>query len=325
MKQKILFFLKSLVSNNTCIDGGRKKPWYVAIIIFLLSIILSVIPSTVIELQKHGDKNFDSTTFYAAEATTLFAEDLSKGTFGEGQFLVEKIGKESHLIVKGDVSAYYEFEVSGQKLGYAFQYCVNDASLNKYIQAFSTGTNGNDGANVSFFLFSPDKVYISLLDPSNPSLAKRVLTLSCINAYKKVGEEDIVKSFVKGENQTETVNKTWANWKVLIKNFYNQTRLRSAGIQLAICSAINAAVVLIMGFMVWVLTRGKNNPYRLFTVWQCFATAFWATTTPALLTVGLGFLIKNFASMMFPLLIGVRVMWLSMKSLRPDGSGYAAE
>ena len=95
--------------------------------------------------------------------------------------------------------------------------------------------------------------------------------------------------------------------------------------QLGIISAVNAGIVLIMGFMLWILTRGKNNPYRLFTVWEAFKMAFWACISPALITVALGFLITNFAATMFPLLVGVRIMWMSMKSLRPDGSGYAAD
>jgi len=323
MKQNIKLFLSTLISNNSAIDAGRKKPWYAAIIVFFISILLAVIPSTVIELQKHGDKNFASNTYYAAEATTLFAKDVANGKFGD-KLLVYKVDKQSTLLADETVSAYYEFTVENQKIGFAFQYCNNDERIEYYSNAFGPGTSENPGANVSYILFSPDKVYISLLDPSNPSLAKRVLTLPCIDAYKKVGEKDIVNAYEEGSSSSDTINKTWSNWKTLIKNFYNQARLRNAGIQLAVSSAIDAVVVLIMGLMVWILTRGKNNPYHLFSVWHCFATAFWAALTPAILTVGLGFLIQSFASMMFPLLVGVRVMWLTMKSLRPDGSGYAA-
>ena len=146
-------------------------------------------------------------------------------------------------------------------------------------------------------------------------------TLSSAAAYKKQFSSE---AFVSGDDLTDTANKTWGNWTNLIKKFYNQTRLKAAGVQLGIMSAVNVGIVLIMGFMVWVLTRGKNNPYRLFNVWECYKIVFWAALTPAVLTSGLGFLIKTFASTIFPLLLGVRVMWLSMKSLRPDGSGYAA-
>ena len=53
MKQNIKLFFASLISNNACIDGARKKPWYAAIIIFFISLILSVVPTTVFK-NKEG-------------------------------------------------------------------------------------------------------------------------------------------------------------------------------------------------------------------------------------------------------------------------------
>ena len=315
VKQNIKLFFTSLISNNACIDAGRKKPWYAAIIIFFVSIILSVIPTTVLELQKQGDKNFSSTTFMTREATALFAKDLQDEP--ANNFVVIKQEKESFLQSTEFDKCYYFDLADGQKLGYAFSYVDSNTKVDYKVEQFKE-------ANVSFFIFTPDTVYISVLDPSNPSLAKRIINLQCIKAYKKVGENQLKESYVAGSNKTETANETWANWKVLIKNFYNQTRLRAAGLQLGIMSAINVGIIAIMGFMVWVLTRGKNNPYRMFNVWECYKIVFWAALTPGILTSGLGFLIKSFASTIFPLLLGVRVMWLSMKSLRPDGSGYAA-
>ena len=48
--------------------------------------------------------------------------------------------------------------------------------------------------------------------------------------------------------------------------------------------------------------------------------AYWATITPAILTTGLGFLLTSFSQVLFPLLLGVRIMWLSMKLLRPENA-----
>ena len=313
MKQNIKLFFTTLISNNACIDAGRKKPWYAAIILFFISVILSVIPSSVLELKKQGDKNFSSTTFLTNQAVTRFAKDLQDSEF-DGQMIVVHQDKDAFLAAQPFDKCYYT--VSGaQEIGYAFSYCA-EADVDAKIAQFNE-------ANVSFFIFTSEKLYISILDPSNPSLGKRILNLSCIKAYKKVGDNEIKESYVEGENLTDSVNKTWNNWKTLIRKFYNQTRLRAAALQLAIMSAINVGIMAIMGFMVWVLTRGKNNPYRIFTVWECYKIVFWAGISPAILTAGLGFLIQTFASTLFPLLLGVRVMWLSMKSLRPDGSGYA--
>lgn len=308
MKQNILFFLKSLVSNNTCIDGARKKPWYAAVIIFLLGIILSVIPTSVMELKNHADKNFDSTTFGLREASYEFANYIKETP--DSIFYLVKEEKTGRLVADETIS----FTSSNN---FVFRYVTNEHANEKITE--------HVGANQSYIIFTEDVVYVSVLDPNSPDGNNPKVRFACGNAYKKLERNDLRDLVKDGSNLTEKVNNTWLNFKGLIRKLYRQTRLKSAGVQLAISSAINVGVTLIMGFMVWVLTRGKNNPYRLFTVWQSFATAFWASLTPGILTVGLGFLIKNFASMIFPLLLGVRVMWLTMKSLRPDGSGYAAQ
>lgn len=309
--KNVKLFLKSLISNNAAIDGARKKPWYAAIIIFFLSLILSVIPSTVMELNKKGDKYFESTTYGAIEATTEFSEYLQ--TTDKKTFTIKETENGNYLV--GDETVHFErYNSKANKVDFVFQYSSNDRA-NKYMASY-------DKKEVSYFVFTPDTVYIKVLDPNDSKTAK--VTLGCINAYKKVGKNQIREALVVGKTKTITAEKTWENWKVLVRDFYNQTRLKAAGINLALIGGVNAGIVLIMGFMVWVLTRGKNNPYRLFTIWESFKIAFWTCPSPAILTVGLGFLISRFASMLFPLLLGVRVMWLTMKSLRPDGTGYAA-
>ena len=307
MKNNIKLFFTSLINNNACIDGGRKKPWYTAIIMFLVSMILSVIPTTVLELKKQGDKNFDSNTYMAAEALTEFSEYIA-----DKNIYVLKEEKTSTLITDESIN-YDHFNLGYNKVDYKFRYSSNENA--EATRAVLTEEK------VSFFLFTPDTLYIYVLAPEDNS--KAVVSMMCINAYKKIGENDFKGALSVGETKSDTINQTWSNWKGLVKNLYNQTRLKAAGIQLGIMSAVNAGIILVMGFMVWVLTRGKNNPYRIFNVWECYKIVFWAGLTPAILTSGLGFLIKTFASTIFPLLLGVRVMWLSMKSLRPDGSGYA--
>ena len=309
MKQNIAFFFKSLISNNTAIDGARKKPWYAAVIIFFISLIISVIPTTCMQLSNHADKNFSSTTYLTNQAVEKFAEELQKDEYNEKMY-VFKQDKRSTLV--GYENLNFTTEIDHRTFKFVGAVSENVDATRAYLNE----------EKVSYFLFTGDTFFMHILDPNDASSVK--IDYQGINAYKKVGRDDIRNSYQKGETNQETNEKTWENWKVLIRKLNNQTRLKSAGVQLGLVSAINAGIVLIMGFMVWILTRGKNNPYRLFTVWHGFATAFWCSLTPAILTVGLGFLIKNFASTLFPLLLGVRVMWLTMKSLRPDGSGYAA-
>ena len=310
MKNNIKLFFTTLISNNAAIDAGRKKPWYAAVILFLISIVLSVIPSSVLELRKYGDKNFDSTTFLAREALAEFSEAIQ---YDDGMVVVHESKKVSYIVGRNS-ETFGDLDSETMAYNFKFRYSSNENVANVY-----TALNEE---KVSYFIFTPDTVYMHIVDPNNHDSVK--VNLMCINAYKKVGENALKESYSAGADKTETIQNTWGNWKTLIRQLYNQTRLRAAGMQLGIMSAINVGIVLIMGFMVWVLTRGKNNPYRIFNVWECYKIVAWSALSPAILTSGLGFLIKTFASTIFPLLLGVRVMWLSMKSLRPDGSGYAA-
>lgn len=316
MKKNLKLFFSSLINNNSCIDGARKKPWYAAIIIFLISIVLSVIPGVVMELRKQGDKYFESTTYMFREATTDFSKELQDSKYDGLMYVYEKDG--SKFLAANESVHYENYYGEANTIRYIFQYCEKENLQAKYDEYVAL--------NSSFVLFTRDTALVFIVDPNTPNGQKPKLYLNCIDAYKKLDENAFRAAYAPTPgNETETVNNTWNNWKLIVKNLYNQTRVKAALMQLAIISAVNAGIVLIMGFMLWILTRGKNNPYRLFTVWEAFKMAFWASISPALITVALGFLITNFAATMFPLLVGVRIMWMSMKSLRPDGSGYAAD
>ena len=80
---------------------------------------------------------------------------------------------------------------------------------------------------------------------------------------------------------------------------------------------IYLVLVFFMGLMMFLLTRGKKNPMNYMSFWLCTKIAMWATISPAVLAMILGFMLTNFATMFFIILYGVRVMWLSMRQLRP--------
>ena len=80
---------------------------------------------------------------------------------------------------------------------------------------------------------------------------------------------------------------------------------------------IYLVLVLFMGLMMFLLTRGKKNPMNYMTFWFCLKIAMWTTISPAILALILGFMLTNFATMFFIILYGIRVMWLSMRQLRP--------
>lgn len=305
MKNIKLFFV-SLFSNNTAIDGARKKPWYAAVIMFFVSIILSAVPASVLQLKVKGDSYFSSSSYSTREAVTLFVDEVQKSEY-ENRLIVIKEDKNSYL-----KSEPFSFQPEG--FNFKFEYVGENVSAR---------INALKDEKVSYFVFTAEDLYINVLDPNDSS--KSVVDLYCEKAYKKVEGNEIKKSFAaESSDLTERANKTWDHWKGLIRKFYNHKRFQVTGVQLLTVSVVNVSIFLIMGLMIFILTRGKNNAYRLFTAWESYKICAWASVCPALLSLGFGFLLKGFAGYLFPLLLGVRIMWLTMKSLRPDGSGYAA-
>ncbi|MCR4562116.1 MAG: hypothetical protein K5694_02805 [Bacilli bacterium] len=109
-------------------------------------------------------------------------------------------------------------------------------------------------------------------------------------------------------------------WKKVFNYGYDNTRVTTAWRFTGIMSGVFAGTILLMGLVVFLMTRGKNNPFRTYTFWQSQKIAYWASFTPAVLAMILCFipLTANFAMIFFIMLYAFRIMWMSMRSLRPQ-------
>ena len=80
---------------------------------------------------------------------------------------------------------------------------------------------------------------------------------------------------------------------------------------------IYAGLTLFLGLLIFLLTRGKRNFNNYLKWYECLAISGWASFTPGLLGMIMGFILTSYAIMFFILFMGVRIMWLSMKQLSP--------
>lgn len=101
--------------------------------------------------------------------------------------------------------------------------------------------------------------------------------------------------------------------KVYIDPVFTQT-----WVTFGIYCGVNGGIMIVMAFIIFAMTRGKNNPNRSIKLLQCFSIAFWFAITPALISISLGFAIPQFGPMLFLITYSFRVMFLSMKYLRPS-------
>jgi maltodextrin utilization protein YvdJ len=111
---------------------------------------------------------------------------------------------------------------------------------------------------------------------------------------------------------------TLSAWKNLFNETRNSTRISMAWQYTGIFSGVFAALAVILGLTVFLMTRGKSNPFRVYTFWECQKIAYWASLAPAILAMILSFSLPAYAMIYYIFFYGMRIMWMSMRSLRPQ-------
>lgn len=306
--------LKSLINNNSCIDGGRKRKWWISLIILLISLIIAVVPKFVTEITRKGSALISNNTY--------MLEYAFKGAFDENSNASLALDENGKLTSTGFPIEYKHTSNPSTQTGeglnvekvdakFFYQIELSDKTINPIIEA------NND---CSIIIFGENKFYIRVVNV-NSSSHTVVGTLYCENAWKdfKSGTDFVT---LINDSDIETVR---SNLISFLDKAYNYQRVTNAWINTGLFAGIDLLVVLLMGLMIFILTRGKTNPFRMYTFIESMRISFWATLSPAILTVALGFLITNLMDVLFPFLLGIRVMWLTMKSLRPDGTGYVEQ
>ena len=318
--------LRSLLSNHACIEGGRRKPWYFAIPMVFLAMLLAIIPIFVQTFTREGDSTVASNAYEMDVASERFLEEINKAGIVmkvENKQLSVDEDKWNKTFTTEDPNhnncyIHYHTDAVTKKdfpdLGVYYMPSVR--LTDDVLKSITTFPATDDQGNVttanrtySFMLFTEKSVIIYIY-ASGKTSGQSIGTI--YGDYEHLEEGWTINSIL-----TEDSAKTWENWKFFYRKAYDNNRLKLTWQTSLMMFGINAGITVFMGFMLWVLTRGKNN-MNWFGIWETQKIVYWTTITPAILTTGLGFLITSFSQVMFPLLLGVRIMWLSMKLLRPE-------
>ena len=159
----------------------------------------------------------------------------------------------------------------------------------------------------------------------NCDLVERLLT-----PLTKVKDKD--GNYVYGQTTTEVANnvsitnlptevksKVLTVWKQIFNETYTNYKEVSKWNNTLIYLGVYAGLMLFLGLMIFLLTRGKNNPFRVLNFWVCQKIGYFLSFTPAVLALIVGFIFSTniIGQMAFIMLISLRVMWASMRQLRP--------
>ena len=327
--------LKSLFSNNATVEGARHRPWYFAVIMFFVSMILALVPIFVTNITKKGTDAISQYSYNMENLSLRFSEELKeKNVTLEVSY--NESSKKNVLLDHGTwKTSFPENEFNFQDTTYNYYYHKDENLVTDFLAFYLRDMSSENLSNFAKRLEEAHKeanahlpsvvlmtetqmvVYIS-----NPSRGAVIGTVVGDYQSTKVGWD--MKQLLSEKAHTTPEEfaaykaETWENWKNLYNEIYNHNRLTSTWTTTLIMFGINAVLVFFMGLMVFILTRGKNNPFRIYTFWESMKVGMWAANMPAILTCGFGFLLKGFMQVLFALLLGVRVMWLTMKTLGPN-------
>lgn len=348
---KVKLGLSSLISNGACVELGRNHSWIGAVTVGLLSVILAIIPIGVSRAWVNGGDFFNTPT-YGYEVGLVQFEKAVSSTSGvsiivdhDAQTLtangfdkIQKSTTEPWYQYVNAVTNAPEFEV--------FYTTAEDADFTTFASAIVTdGKNPYNsqlrGYSCNLLIlgtkeFRAYKYKYAAIPTSADSSGSTSVASYMLGQGGKYDVtptfdiKDLVKqdthgnalalpySEVNSSNYDTYVAETLNTWKAFFNDAYYSTKVTSAWTWTGIMAAVFAGFILFMGLMVFFMTRGKNNPYRIYTFWETQKIAYWAAGAPAILALGLGFAFTTYAIFMFIFLYGMRVMWLSMKTLRPE-------
>ena len=356
MKPKVKSFLSNfflgLFSNDRAIEGSKTNPWWVCLIIALLAVLLPVLPITITQANSKGDdflsgnvhrfdQNIAALTVDLANANKEFKVDENKNLlYYENNAVVQR----DSTAEKSPVAAHISRRNNGQVEQYELLIYYADktkAEIVSYIKeidaiTYKIGTIEATDENYEGTAYAPSYVvlfkqgiYTRINQEDSTSLGNNTYTAYSSDwKYFKTsgGPFELIKNALpEGKsvnevdlNDTNDVKSIFTNWRGYYKKAYISQRNYNTWMTTVVFYGIYAALVFIMGLLIFLLTRGKANMFNYLKFIDTQKIVWWSCLAPAILAMILGFIIPTFAQMAFIILLGLRTMWMSMKQLRPQ-------
>lgn len=350
-KNILLNGFKSIISNQAAIDSAKETPWWIAVILALFAVILPLIPTYVTLNKAYGSSFLASATYGVddglAEATEKFYKDGYEFNLDKNMITYYKApGVEfvdSDYVTSSEQDAQFSVvnSISNQ---YTFRFYITNSegnALKKLVNAidkikYETGTHSvynpesdPEGTKTtyktSFIIMSRKTLAVAVYKVNTSTRVSS--TQGGLNWKNTSKGELLSEKLLKGVD-TSNLNvreytaqkaQVYKNWKTIFNQTYIDQKNTTKWNNVLIYLGVYAGLVVFLGLMVFILTRGKNNPFNYLNFWVCQKIAYWLAPTPAILALIVGFIFSGniIGQMGFIMLLALRVMWASMRQLRP--------
>lgn len=329
----------SLVSNASALRGAKAGPFWLTLVMFILGIILPVIPMFVAQANTNGSSFLNSYSYGLEKTVSTVACDLKFNRNAE--FVINQ----DHLLSITEAGTDVNFSNFGTTTPYAtyLNKATNQYDLTVYLSDATTEKEKNvvvEAINKIYYASGTtevtagiDKIYrpnfivlykngIFMAIYSNNST--QVLVSSYNGDFKTIEPANnclekllTVKNVNPNLGEDAYTNGVYKNFKVVLDRSYDTLKIRNTWVSSSIYLGIYFALCVVLGFIMWLITRGKNNPNNYFSIWLCMKIQGRLVFCPGLITLIVGFFLTSQTPLIFIMTVGLRIMWISMKELRP--------
>ena len=343
-----------LVNNAAAMRGAKNGPLWLTIVMFFLSILLPVLPLFISAANTQGSAFISSNSYglerYITEVATELKTNGNEFVLNENhEMSVQNVDysalitfdpSNDTIVTSATPLASYVNTVTNQYelVVYVTNISGNSKQANS-LNTFITETRYVVGSTIerdldndpegtayyraTYIIVFKDTIYVVNFYQDKATSASMGGNFSSIKANNeclktllevKDKEGNLVEAKLANVEYTNGVLK---NFKKFLNKTQDSIKWRNTFATSGIYLAIFAGLSLFMGLLMWIMTRGKNNPNNYFSIWLCMKIEARLGFAPGIITFLVGLFLTQYASMIFILTLGLRVMWISMKELRP--------
>lgn len=320
----IKFLFRGLISNDTVIEGKEKK-WWLAIVVGVISIIISLIPALVQVSRLDGSTILTSNTNYSFDkGLELFSKHLKDENYTltiDGQGNLTTSGFTSYTAV------YQEKEILRVEYVETTESTIISERIDILAKKnYSNNVNADgkvDNKVTSYMLLSTKMVYVALyelnaentIDQASQTVTKSAAAKTTFQGnFVELHNVSIHNFFDPAENNYDEAIENWADFfSRSYKPLKNMQFLSSA----ALMGGLNIIILLVLSVSLMIITRGKANKNVRLSYLDALKICCFAALCPAILSAILGSLIAVIQTIGFVLFLGLRTTWIGMKITRP--------
>ena len=339
---KVRLGLSTLISNDACIRTGREWKGALTIIpitLALASVVLAILPTFVsrmnvqgsaiafsapVALYDQGLADFISDLVYDIEGNpreTPIELKIENGTFSLSDKATLCAGNAWYTVNRASTGTT-AFEVFFNDTPLADDVFYTNLNAYKTPEGEPRDPEGKKTTpQASFLAFGKNSIrFLKKTDLSTNNIGALTGSYQFLNgtdftAFAKTikdADGNPLKPY-----QAAYVEKVRAFYTDVINKSYEPAKVAGTWQYTGIFAGIDLGLILLFGLITFLMTRGKKNPFRIYTFWETQKMAYWASFTPAVLSMVLGFWLTQYAFIFFMFTYGMRMMWMSMKSMRP--------